>query len=145
MYIKFLIILIIITICTGCDLPWQPGPQPNYIERNTYQNQFNVLGILRPGNVAGAPLSFVHLETTYDYFDIPDSTKIGDATVKLFYYNDSSQIDTIEMQFTNYNGVFDTKEYRTLEIDSIDSLMKAVPSTISPLMAPTFPARDSRN
>jgi len=118
-------ILIFITIIflMSCDLPWDAGPQPNYIDKIAYQNQFNILGVLRPGNVAGASLSFVHLETTYDYFNIPDSTKIGDAQVNLFCFNDSSTIDTIEMAFTNYNGIFETKEYRSLEIDSVDSIL----------------------
>jgi hypothetical protein len=106
-----------------CDLPWEPGPQPSYIEKKEYKNQFNILGVLRPGNITGAPLSFVHLETTYDYFNKPDSIQIGNAQVSLFQYNGSSVIDTLYMTYTNFGGMFSTKEYRSLEIDSVDSIL----------------------
>lgn len=120
-----------VCVFLSCDLPWQPGPQPNYIDKIAYQDQFNVLGVLRPGYNSIAPLSYVHLETTYDFFDSPDSTKIGDAQVSLFCYNDSSIIDTLNLIFTNYNGIFDTKEYRTLDIDTVDSILAGKTYSIS--------------
>jgi len=104
-------------------LPWEAGPQPTYLEKQDYKNQFNILGVIRPGNFNGVPLSYVHLETTYDYFNVPDSTKIGDALVQLFRFNDTSTVDTIEMDFTNLNGIFSSKEYRTVEIDTIASIL----------------------
>jgi hypothetical protein len=121
----------IIFLVVGCDLPWDPGPQPTYLERKYYQNQFNILGIIRPGTIAGVPLSFVHLETTYDYFNIPDSTEIGDAQVTLLQFNGSLVIDTLHMTFTNFEGIFSKKEYRSLEIDSVDSILAGKTYSIS--------------
>lgn len=128
---KNIFILQIAIIQYSCDLPWDAGPQPTYLEKQEYKNQFNILGIIRPGTLDGVPLSFVHLETTYDYFNEPDSTKIGDALVSLFSIDGTFVIDTLEMTFTNFNGIFSTNEYRTINIDTSDSLLAGKTFSIS--------------
>jgi hypothetical protein len=112
-------ILFIIFFIVSCDLPWEPGPQPSYLDNERFQPKLNILGIIRPGNIVGHPLSFIHLERSHGYLNFPDSLEVGDAQVRLFLYDGTKIIDSTTFRYTNFGGIFATHEYRSMKIDTI--------------------------
>jgi len=119
----FLVIFMLL-FTFSCDLPWEPGPQPAYLESDGYTKKMNVLGVIRPGRTGNFPLSFVHLERSYDFYNIPDSLEINDANVQIFRHNGQTIIDTIQMVYTDADGRFKRPEYRSDEL-STDSVLLA--------------------
>ena len=102
--------IIFITNCTNYDIT-DPGPQPIHMEDVEHQPKLNVLGILRPDSANSAPLSFIHIEGSCPINDIPDSSIIPDAEVKVIKFGENSPVDTSVFIYTDL-GIFPTKEYR---------------------------------
>ena len=111
---KATIILLLSTIlifyCNNWDIT-APGPQPHNLENAEHQPKLNVLGILRPDSSDGLPLSFVHVEFSYPINDVPDSSIVPDAVVKILKIETTSPVDTTVFIYTDF-GVLPTKEYR---------------------------------
>jgi hypothetical protein len=114
MNLKFNTFLIIISLglcgCSSID-PTAPGPQPHTLENTGHQPRLNVFGILRPDLLQGLPLSYVHLEFAYPTDDIPDSSIISDASVKIVKLNGATAIDSSLFIYSDLE-VFPTREYR---------------------------------
>jgi len=93
------------------------GPQPHVIDDTPYQQQLNLLGILRPDSLKGESRSFVHLEMTYPPADEYEDLTIRDAQVMLVRLagGSLSPNDTIRLEYTwpeNSNG--DMEYYQAL-------------------------------
>ena len=106
--ICFLLLLII--SCSSLN-PVSPGPQPHYLEDVEYEPMLNVFGILRPDSLGFVPLSYVHLEFSFPTDNIPDSSIISDALVKILKINGASAVDSLSLVYSNFD-VFPTQEYR---------------------------------
>jgi len=102
--------IIFITNCTNYDIT-DPGPQPIHLEDVEHQPKLNVLGILRPDSANGAPLSFIHIEHSFPIDNIPDSSIVPDAEVKVIKFAENSPVDTSVFIYTDLR-IFPTKEYR---------------------------------
>jgi hypothetical protein len=71
----------------------------------------NVFGILRPDSIEGLPFSFVHLEFSFPPDDIPDSSIIPDAQVKIMKINGATAVDSLFLVYSNFD-IFPAQEYR---------------------------------
>jgi hypothetical protein len=115
MRISFLLfILLVISNCSDYN-PLNPGPQPDQITPVKYQPYLNVFGILRPDSVQGLPLSYVHLEESYPADEMPDSSIVADAQVKIFKMNETQIADSCELHYSDC-GAFPTREYRSPDL-----------------------------
>ncbi len=111
---KFSLILIIFGLgLSGCDSidPTAPGPQPNILESTKHISKLNVFGILRPDSLQGLPLSYIHLEYSYPTADIPDSSIVADAKVKIIKLDGETGVDSSLLIYGDLD-IFPTKEYR---------------------------------
>jgi len=104
------ICLLVIINCSSLN-PVSPGPQPHYLEDVEHEPKLNVFGILRPDSLEGLPLSYVHLEFSFPTDNIPDSSIISDAEVKIMKMNGASDVDSFSLVYSNFD-VFPTQEYR---------------------------------
>lgn len=108
-----LIIAILLIDVPGCaNLITDPGPQPTEIEKTGYQPKLNILGVLRPDNITGKPMSYVHLEHSHPISEWEDSFIIPDARVKLYVYQGQSIIDSMLMVYSDQNSLYTQSEYR---------------------------------
>lgn len=96
-----------------CDSynPISPGPQPTNLETVEPQDLLNVFGILRPDSLQGWSQSYIHLEFSYPALDIPDSTIVSDAEVKIIRLDGQTKIDSFLFVYSDFNGLM-TREYR---------------------------------
>ena len=120
---NIIIVFMVTMLILACDMPWDPGPQPNYFDSNEFQPMLNVLGIIQPGTSNRLPLTFVHLEKSHAYLEFPDSLEVGDAKVELYLYHESSLIDTISLIYTDFGGIFLKPEYRHWQLETADSIL----------------------
>ncbi len=111
------IIIIIFFNFSGCDSidPTAPGPQPNILESTEHVAKLNVFGILRPDSLQGLPLSYIHLEYAYPTDDIPDSSIVADAKVKIIKLDGETGVDSSLLIYADWD-VFPTKEYRNASL-----------------------------
>lgn len=91
--------------------PLSPGPQPSTLEPVRHENMLNVFGVLRPDSLYGMSASYVHLESTYPSDDIPDSSRITDASVRIVSQRDGIPDDSLTLTYTDLDS-FPTLEYR---------------------------------
>ena len=75
----------------------------------------NVFGVIRPGVKDGKPLSFVHLESSFESNSYPDTFEVTDADVRLLIYEGSEIVDSLKFIYSNFNSTFSTDEYRNPE------------------------------
>jgi hypothetical protein len=108
--IIFCLYLLIIINCSSLN-PVSPGPQPHYLEDVKHELMLNVFGILRPDSIEGLPLSYIHLEFSYPTDNIPDSSIIPDAQVKIIKMDGIAAVDSFVFNYTDL-GIFPTREYR---------------------------------
>jgi len=96
-----------------CDSynPISPGPQPTTLKPFEQQDLLNVFGILRPDSLQGWSRSYIHLEFSYPALDVPDSTIVHDAEVKIIRLDGQTKIDSFLFVYSNLNGLM-TWEYR---------------------------------
>jgi len=106
-------IILLLILLTACENPITGlGPRPSYIDKHKHKPMLNVFGVLRPDVRNGMPMSYVHLEQAWAYSYFPDTTRVTDASVKLFEYEGSTIVNTIALSYTNFDSAFPTSEYR---------------------------------
>ncbi len=99
---------------SGCENPFTGyGPQPSFLDDTESLPKMNVFGVLRPDKYNGKPFSYVHLEGIFSVTsEYPDSFDITDAEVTLFQYEGESVINSINLNYTDFNSAFTEKQYR---------------------------------
>lgn len=108
-----LILVILLPIIWSCDKLFTDfGPQPIFSEKEKHHPMLNVFGVLRPDDLNGMPMSFVHLEESFSVYTDPDTLLISDAQVKIYKLEQGAVCDSIDMEFTSYNQLFETQAYR---------------------------------
>jgi hypothetical protein len=97
----------------NCDSanPVSPGPQPSYLQRIKHRAGLNVFGILRPDSSDGLPLSYVHVEFSYPADEMPDSTIVSDAQVRIKKSNGTAVTDSCDLVYSDFE-IFPTREFR---------------------------------
>jgi hypothetical protein len=108
--LKFCMCLLLIINCSSLN-PVSPGPQPHYLEDVKHEPMLNVFGILRPDSLGFVPLSYVHLEFSFPTDNIPDSSIIPDAQVRIIKMDGTRAVDSCCFDYTDF-GLFPTQEYR---------------------------------
>jgi hypothetical protein len=106
----FCLCLLVIMNCSSLN-PVSPGPQPHYLEDVKHEPMLNVFGILRPDSLGFVPLSYVHLEFSFPTDNIPDSSIVPDARVKIIKMDGTKAVDSCHFDYTDF-GLFPTQEYR---------------------------------
>lgn len=110
------IIVLLILSCIfiyNCENPITGyGPQPRYIDSFRFTPMLNILGVLRPDTLDGFPQSFVHLEKSYPFNEFPDSTIVTDARISIYKYEGIAIVDSVSLNYCNFNAHFLTWEYR---------------------------------
>lgn len=104
------ICLLVIINCSSLN-PVSPGPQPHYLENVKHEPMLNVFGILRPDSLEGLPLSYIHLEFSFPTDNIPDSSIIPDAQVKIIKMDGNTEVDSFVFNYSDLS-IFPTREYR---------------------------------
>lgn len=120
-------LIIVIVLLIACENPITGfGPQPLYFDKHVHKPMLNVFGVLRPGNLDGKPLSFVHLEESFPITTSPDTIVVSDAKVTLFKYEKNIVVDSLELSYTNLNSTFPISEYRHIEFFPMEGVTYGV-------------------
>ncbi len=102
-----LLLLILLLVALGCDLPHEPGPMPKHIIDTDYVESLNIMGILRLDDEAD--LSFIHVQrtmTTKEIYTFEADPVIKNATVTLTDQDSVGQWFFQHSYDTLYNGYY---------------------------------------
>lgn len=90
------VLILLVTIWTGCDLPWEPGPMPTKLIETEFEKGLNVFGLLRDDGISGS--SFIRVESAIEVDEFNDTMSVGIRSADVTIMHNASSA-TYSFQF----------------------------------------------
>jgi len=139
------ILLIVVLVGIGCDLPQDPGPMPTIIIDWEFEPGHNVLGVLRNESQPGT--SFLRIERAWETEETSAELDVVIRDAEVTVFTDSSEWDFIFVNDSINTDIYLNPEFLPRPDREYYLIVKSpgLPTLTGSVIVPAPPALDSVN